>query len=65
DISLACEQETLTGIAINWPRINQKLIIPFNSNNQQWTSNYQQLFNNKTSNIIIISNSLACERYNL
>ena len=57
--------ETLTGIAINWPGINQKLIFPFNSNYQQWTSNYQQLLNNKTGNIIIISNSLACERYNL
>ena len=29
EISLACEQETLTGIARNWPGINQKLFFFF------------------------------------
>ena len=44
EISLACEQETLTGIARNWPGINRKLFFYFNSNYQQFNSNYQQLF---------------------
>ena len=34
----------LTGITINWPGINQKLIISFNGNYQQLNSNYQQFF---------------------
>jgi len=36
----------LTGITRNWPEINQKLF--FYSNYQQFNSNYQQFFVEKT-----------------